>query len=201
MIISPKYDFVYFATMKTGSSSISSILSELNDPELKNFEYDKNDPMIDDSYDKKYFKHTTSYELNEKKYENYFKIAFVRNPWDRVLSWFFFYGRCEVRVDLISKNETFNEFILNKSRSYRWGGENQSQYNFTKCCDFIGRYENLQEDFNTICDKIKIPKQQLPHINKTKHKSYTEYYDEETKSIVAEMYSKDIEYFDYEFGN
>ena len=65
--------------------------------------------------------------------------------------------------------------------------------------DFIGRFENIKEDFKKITDKLNI-KRTLKKTNTSKRKEdYRLYYDEETKAIVNEVYRKDIQLFNYEF--
>ena len=66
--------------------------------------------------------------------------------------------------------------------------------------DFIGKFENLQEDFTQICDKLEIKDSMLPHKFKTDHKPYWEYYDDETREMVEKHYEVDINYFNYKFG-
>ena len=138
-----------------------------------------------------------------------FKFSFVRNPYSRAVSSWKFGGWGA------SWNCSFSDFAKKIKNEDLINPSNWSQLTFHTCTqlshlteyltdklivDFIGRFENLQEDFNIICDKIGIPQQELPYKNKSKHKHYTEYYDDETRQIVAEKYAKDIEYFGYEFG-
>ena len=67
--------------------------------------------------------------------------------------------------------------------------------------NYIGRYENLQEDFNSVLEKLNLPKTTLGHVNKSKtsSKHYSEFYDDETRQIVEAEYSKDLVNFDYYF--
>ena len=141
-----------------------------------------------------------------------FSFAFVRNPWDRLLStwkdkvvqqWDEKYACPRFRIQCFKQfyNQSFSFFIKNMMPGKNVHTEVQSNlfdYNNTH---FIGKFENLHEDFNIVCDKIGIPQKKLPHKNKSKHKHYIEYYDDETRKIVEEKYAKDIEHFGYKFGD
>jgi len=66
--------------------------------------------------------------------------------------------------------------------------------------NFIGKFESLKEDYNTICEILKVNKPKLPHHNQSVRNHYTEYYNDKTKKMVEEVYIKDIEIFQYKFG-
>ena len=110
----------------------------------------------------------------------------------------FFYRRD--KCNKFSKNITFDSFLKNPSLS-----SSSKQIDFitdrkkNNIADFVGRFENLQQDFDFICDRIQIPRQKLPHKNKTQHRHYTQYYNEERKEIVRNVFSEDIALFNYEF--
>ena len=153
--------------------------------------------------------HHTSFSSFQKKYntDDFFKFSFVRNPWDRAVSAFFYLkkGGRKAPYDLdaqrILKDISFHEFIINLDSLKFLHTKPQMEFiqdidNF----DFIGRFESIQEDFNTVCNINNIPQTNLPHNNISKHKHYTEYYDKEVRGIIAEKYAEDIEMFGYKFG-
>lgn len=152
----------------------------------------------------------------------FFKFCFTRNPWDRILSTFkdktkkvWQKGGWAEQLKLLGENHnetllffekwklhSFKEFIVDLEKE-DLSKERHIQEQHTLFpvdqINFFGKLENLQEDFNIVCQKIGIPETELPHKNKTVHKHYTEYYDDETREIVAKKYAKDIEYFGYKF--
>jgi chondroitin 4-sulfotransferase 11 len=199
-MISHSKKFIFIRTAKTASTSILEILNEygIENIEIKDYEYDPN--------------HLSSKHIKEcvgnKIFYSYFKFSFVRNPFSRIVSMWMMnkdYHKDTPNFRNYVKSIPTLEWMPNQGNHPRpprevWLKKYSSMYNYTKECDFIGKLENLQQDFNIICDKIGIPQQVIPHENSTKHKHYTEYYDDATKQIVAEKYAKDIEYFGYEFG-
>lgn len=202
---------------KTGTSSIQACLEENNfflkvkKEELVN-SFDPTKVLHPETH---YIEHIVDWitKLDKDIRKKFFIFCFVRNPWDKaVSSWKFgswhsdwnmsFLDFCKYLLTFKGHRDNQKDDLDHCGKEFHalpcsvFTHENQS----SPVVDFIGKFENLQEDFDAICDKIGIPRQELPHKNKSEHKHYTEYYDDETRAIVAEKYAKDIEYFGYKFG-
>ena len=66
--------------------------------------------------------------------------------------------------------------------------------------DFIGKFENLETDFNLICEKLNLTAK-LPHLNSTTHDHYSKYYTSKSRNIIEDWFKDDIIMFDYKFQN
>ena len=117
-----------------------------------------------------------------------FSFAFVRNPWDRMLSYFYYQrGNDWETPDRFDRVEMVQQvdFIMDEAGK--------------PLVDFIGRFENLAEDFATICGKIGIETPPLPHLNRSPHRHYRECYDDEAIEFVTDNFADDIAHFGYTF--
>ncbi|MGB1249184.1 MAG: sulfotransferase family 2 domain-containing protein [Candidatus Promineifilaceae bacterium] len=163
-------------------------------------------------------------------YPHYFTFTFVRNPFDRLVSiWrhsesrigsevagdYNYYLRPQSGLSLkayaklihtgdhsqLSRFDRYHaqpqvSFILDYNR-WRYFGVWRRRWGKM---GFIGRYETLQHDFNTVCSRLSIPHSTLPHYNKAQNRQhYSHYYDAETIQIVREIYADDIKRLDYQF--
>ena len=143
---------------------------------------------------------------NSNEWKSSYIFSCVRNPFDRAVSIF--------HHNSWSSVGNFQEFCrLLSDNNYPSITAEQHAYPQTKIllkdggilANYVLRFENLKSDFETLCSHIKLFNIKLPHrsnsINRSRQrKHYSEYYNNETREIVAEKYAKDIEYFGYEFA-
>ena len=69
--------------------------------------------------------------------------------------------------------------------------------------DFLIRYENLQDDYTSVCARIGIPTSQLPSLKtrtRSERRHYSTYYDDRTRELVRKAYHRHIDQFGYRFG-
>lgn len=152
---------------------------------------------------KKYMRRTNNGWFN---IDNYYKTAFVRNPFDRLLSGFMYLKHREERPDLINLN--FTEYCrkIDKkkpTKTHKYILKPQLDYIVNEggqiITDFIGRFENIEEDFQKMCNNIGRTDATLPKKNSTEHKNYREYYDDYSKQLVEDIFYQDLKEFNYKF--
>jgi hypothetical protein len=157
--------------------------------------------------------------LDAATFDEYFKFTIVRNPWDRMISKYCagnFFGPIGLRAGRSLKyfldeyhhlSNMDNVGHWNRWRKWEYG-ETLVDYFNPEQMDYVGRFETREESLDYISQKINVPLDndvqirgcQADFRRENVDHHYTNFYDDETKSIVAERYAKDIEYFGYEFG-
>lgn len=153
-------------------------------------------------------------ELDAEKYASYFKFTVVRNPWDRAVSAYTYLKKGgspsskddQLWSDFINQFNDFDDFVCqwitvdNIMRNALFTPQSTfitDRYGQISM-DYIGRFENLEQDFKNVAEKIN-PSAALPHINQSRQLSYQDYYTDNSKRIIAEAYRQDIENFGYTF--
>ncbi len=131
-------------------------------------------------------------------YKNYYTFSVIRNPWDRFVSGWKYCNSTKNRslLDVLQN-------LPNRCNWHDWLHLTVSQYNMLysegKCVvNKLVRFENLQSDFDNICDDISMPRRKLKHLNTTIRKHYKEYFTtQEHLDLFYKLFEDDIEHFKY----
>jgi len=145
-------------------------------------------------------------------WEKYFTFAFIRNPWDTVVSTFHWWKEKSSkfqhfleRYNLV-KDMTFDEFLRSDTGAFYVNEKLTDMFDFISdendniIVDFVGKYESLDKDFKTILGEIGVKSVALPWENQAaKREDYQKYYSDEARRLVEDRYSKIIKKFGYKF--
>lgn len=217
MLLSLKYRFLFVHIAKTGGTSVRAALQGLRwrDPwYLPMFLCSRMSHLAGHRIATKLPRHAkivAAKELLPKEFfDQLFKFAFVRNPWDLQVSSFHHIRR--ERPQYLGGHEDFAGFLrwkLDPERPYQYhvdtSIERQTDYlidlHGTVVVDFIGRYERLGDDFAAACKRIGIAPRALPHERRAtdRKKDYRSYYTDETAELVARHFARDVELLGYGF--
>jgi hypothetical protein len=230
MIISHRHKFIFLRTTKTASTSMEISLSRFCGPEdvitpvneldepirleqgitPRNFtrprrwwEYRPKDVARLLLYGKRpekilYWNHMPARVVREKVtpaiWNSYFKFCFVRNPWDRAISRYYWNLSRDSRLTDLEKSLRGNDPNSN-FEIYTIDGE--------VVADFVGKFENMQEDLHKICQRLKLPYDGWLPRTKAKSRSDKRHYSELLSPAQAEYIrqkcQKEIEFFGYQY--
>lgn len=149
--------------------------------------------------------------FSKEEFESFYKFAFVRHPADRLCSAFRFLrkgGRSKEDArygqEALGSYRNEDDFVKNglSRESLHDYLHFVPQYEFLRTwgieprVDFIGRFENLEEDFETI--RRQVGGEPLKKLNSSeRQKTWEKILSDESRERIGEVYAEDYELFDY----
>ncbi|HEY2069764.1 MAG TPA: sulfotransferase family 2 domain-containing protein [Rhizomicrobium sp.] len=185
MIVSSRHRFVFAHVPKTGGISIRAALEPFADKANGIGVHDTLNTLL----------------AARPETRAYFKFAFVRNPWDRLVSFYFYARRFLARPVPQLQSLSFEGMLRALDGGEAWTAgifAMRPQTAMVAGADFTGRFERLAQDFATACTRIGIAPT-LPRKNASDHLAYATYYNDWSRSFVTRHYAGDVDTFGYRF--
>lgn len=200
-MISFQKRFLFVHIPKTAGNSIQSVLREYSEDQLVALRKEQDGVerfgLRNPRYQIK--KHSTLAEyraaLGEADFGNLYKFTCVRNPWDRMVSYYFTPTQATEAWDkkkfsrIVSSALSVGEYLqLDKDEKDPFANVN---------C--VMRFESLPDDFRRVCTALNISPVALPQYNRSNRKHYSRYYDNNLRELVRKRFVAEIERFGYAF--
>jgi hypothetical protein len=210
-LISEKNKFIFFHLYKCGGMSLRKFLQDnvKGCIELQGGHSCPKDMMI--HYQGK---------SKEDKFKELFKFTFIRNPYDFMVSTFFYgktYTNHFMHDDIVSQNMDMEKFIpyyfdvreQHKDPKVRPFGSNKVvtfkdwllDDEGNQIVDFVGKIENYDLDMKIISENIGIEEYQVPvvNVNPNRSKNYREYYNDASKKMIEKHFEWELDKYKYTF--
>ena len=200
-MISSQKRFLFVHIPKTAGNSIQSVLRDYSEDELVALRGEQDGVERFGLRNRRYKikKHSMLAEyrtaLGEAEFANLYKFTCVRNPWDRMVSYYFtptqnaeVWDRKKFRKIISSAVSVADYLRLDKGKEDPFANVN-----------YIMRFENLVDDFRAVCAALDISPTTLPQYNRSNREHYSRYYDDELRELVRTRFAAEIERFAYAF--
>lgn len=207
MIISHRHRFIFAAIPKTGTHSVRRALREHlaeDDLEQVGLFVSKRFPFA--QFQGIRHGHITLRQirpcLEPGQFDGYFKFAFVRNPFDRFVSYCAFMSRDSGQF--AADPTGFMKHVLLQVRPvdhilYAPQHEFLTDADGSMLADHVGRVEEMQQSYDAICQRLGLPATTLEKVNGSSRGDYRQYYDQGLVEGVSTLYQRDLELFGYGF--
>lgn len=142
-------------------------------------------------------------KAKKKHWDEYFKFGFVRHPYSHFLSVYLYFKKYNTIDAKDFKSYAAMQHDTGYSSLAGWGFKGLydriSDPDGNVIVDFVGRFENMENDWSHVAEKIGLPDLKLTHINQSADQGpdLDDFYTDSERRIVQDLYRKDFEMLGY----
>ena len=217
MLISHVRRFIYLKTRKTAGTSVEIYFEPFCvDPERYSGERHHREPEVSQwgVVGSRGFAAGTWYNhmpaarvlelTGEDIWNAYLKFCVIRNPLDKVVSWFWHSVSDPIRAELVNADFALVRNFFAEWTATRSFPEDRSIYSIggAPVVDEFVRYERLLPDLQSLCARLDVPWQperlgRYKSEYRKRPESFEDYYTKEAVHRVREAFAWEMEYFNY----